>query len=66
MAVSFAYPRRVSEARHVAVIAYPAAELLDIACVVTTFQAANVVAGETRYKVALLSPGAKPITTAGV
>ncbi|MGJ5763242.1 GlxA family transcriptional regulator [Streptomyces galbus] len=51
------------EARSVAVVCYDGAELLDIACVTTTFALANLV-GELAvpYEVTLLAPGGHPIT----
>lgn len=45
------------------VVGYPAAELLDIACVVTTLQLANHRHGHALYRPVLASPGAAPIRT---
>ncbi|MFD7137857.1 GlxA family transcriptional regulator [Streptomyces sp. NPDC059894] len=49
--------------RSIAVVGYDDAELLDIACVTSTFAMANLL-GEPRmpYQVTLLSPGRRPIT----
>lgn len=46
------------------VVAYPAAELLDIACVVSAFQMANWLHGSAAYATLLASPGGAPIHTA--
>jgi transcriptional regulator GlxA family with amidase domain len=51
------------EPHRVLVVGYPAAELLDIACVVTALQMANVHHGSELYRVRLASPGAAPIHT---
>lgn len=50
-------------ARRVLVVGYPGAELLDIACVVSTLQVANYLHGELLYKPKLASPGGAPIRT---
>jgi len=47
----------------VLVVGYPAAELLDIACVVTALQVANWLHGQAVYRPVLASPGGRPITT---
>jgi transcriptional regulator GlxA family with amidase domain len=44
-------------------VGYPAAELLDIACVVTTLQVANHLHGEALYRPRLASPGGEPVRT---
>ena len=49
--------------RRVLLVGYPAAELLDIACVVTALQVANHLHGQALYEVALASPGGRPIHT---
>lgn len=49
--------------RRVLVVAYPAAELLDIACVVSALQMANWLRGEAVYETLLVSPGGAPVTT---
>lgn len=49
--------------RRVVVVAYPAAELLDIACVVSAFQLANWLHGSAVYETVLVSPGGAPIHT---
>ncbi|MFE9776345.1 GlxA family transcriptional regulator [Streptomyces sp. NPDC005931] len=51
------------EERSIAIVCYDGAELLDIACVTTTFTLANLV-GElpVPYRVTILSPGGRPIT----
>lgn len=46
------------------VVAYPAAELLDIACVVSALQMANWLHGSAVYETVLASPGGTPIRTA--
>ena len=48
--------------RRVAVIGYDAAELLDIACVTTTLENANLQGAAPAYRVRLLTPGGNPIT----
>jgi len=50
--------------RRVLVVAYPAAELLDIACIVSAFQMANWLHGSAVYRTVLASPGGAPVTTA--
>jgi transcriptional regulator GlxA family with amidase domain len=45
------------------VVGYPAAELLDIACVVSAFQMANWLHGSAVYETVLASPGGRPIHT---
>jgi transcriptional regulator GlxA family with amidase domain len=47
----------------VLVVAYPAAELLDIACVVSAFQMANWLRGSAVYETVLASPGGAPVKT---
>ncbi|MFI9271193.1 GlxA family transcriptional regulator [Kitasatospora sp. NPDC052896] len=54
-----------TEARHVLVIGYEQAELLDIACVVDTLSAANRLGAEPPYRVQLASPNKRPIHSAG-
>ena len=49
--------------RRVLIVGYPAAELLDIACVVTALQLANVQHGSALYRPRLASPGGAPIHT---
>lgn len=49
--------------RRVLVIAYPAAELLDIACVISAFQMANWLHGSSVYRTLLASPGGAPVKT---
>ena len=49
--------------RLVLIVGYPAAELLDIACVVTALQLANVAHGSALYRPRLASPGGAPIHT---
>jgi transcriptional regulator GlxA family with amidase domain len=55
--------RRLAEpdTRQVAVIGYRGAELLDIACVVDTFDMANRFLGRPHYRLRILSPGGEPI-----
>lgn len=50
--------------RPVVVVGYHAAELLDIACVVSALTLANHLAGHAVYRPRLASLGAAPITTA--
>ncbi|SEM77662.1 GlxA family transcriptional regulator [Nonomuraea pusilla] len=50
------------EPRRVAVVGYDAAELLDIACVTSTLEAANWHGARPPYEVRLLTPGGLPIT----
>lgn len=49
--------------RRVVVVGYHAAELLDIACVVSTLQMANYLNGQALYQPRLVSPGGAPIHT---
>jgi transcriptional regulator GlxA family with amidase domain len=53
----------VEKVRRVLIVGYPAAELLDIACVVTALQLANYLHGQALYKPQLASPGGLPIHT---
>jgi transcriptional regulator GlxA family with amidase domain len=53
----------MNQPRRVLVVGYPAAELLDIACVVTGLQVANYLHGRAVYRVSLASPGRAPIHT---
>jgi transcriptional regulator GlxA family with amidase domain len=53
----------VEGTRRVLVVGYPAAELLDIACVVTTLQMANHLHGRALYRPRLASPSGAPIRT---
>ncbi len=53
----------MSELRRVVVVGYPAAELLDIACVVSAFQLANFLNGEAVYRLELAAPSGTPIHT---
>lgn len=54
----------MEKARRVLVVGYPAAELLDIACVVSALQMANQLHGQAVYAPRLASPGGAPIQTA--
>ncbi|MEE2031965.1 GlxA family transcriptional regulator [Rhodococcus chondri] len=54
----------MTDLRRVVVVGYPAAELLDIACVTTTLEMANWLHGSAVYRVSLASPGGAPIHTA--
>lgn len=54
---------RSGQPRRVLVVGYPAAELLDIACVVTALQVANYLHGSAIYRPRLASPGGAPIRT---
>jgi transcriptional regulator GlxA family with amidase domain len=47
--------------RHFVVVGYDAAELLDIACVVSTLEFANLYGAAPYYKVRLVTPGGRPI-----
>ncbi|GAA3193419.1 GlxA family transcriptional regulator [Actinocorallia longicatena] len=47
--------------RHFVVVGYAAAELLDIACVVSTLEQANLHGPESYYRVRLVTPGGRPI-----
>ncbi|WP_235726027.1 GlxA family transcriptional regulator [Gordonia tangerina] len=49
--------------RRIVVVGYPAAELLDIACVVSALQIANHLHGRAVYQPRLASPGGGPIHT---
>ena len=53
----------MSKLRRVVVVGYPAAELLDIACVVSAFQLANFLNGEAVYGLELAAPSGTPIHT---
>ena len=53
----------MDEPRRVVVVGYPAAELLDIACIVSSLQLANYLNGHAIYGVELASPGGRPIHT---
>ncbi|MDI2126546.1 GlxA family transcriptional regulator [Yinghuangia seranimata] len=48
-------------ARRVVLVGYDGAALLDIACVVETFDAANVLGASPRYAVELVAVGARPV-----
>jgi len=48
--------------RKVVLVGYPAAELLDIACVTSTFSLVNDRARKRHYDVVLATPGGRPIT----
>lgn len=54
----------MTDLRRVLVIGYPAAELLDIACITTTLQMANYYGGERRYALTVAAPGGGAIHTA--
>lgn len=56
-------PRPDDEVRRVLLVGYPAAELLDIACVVSVLQMANWLHGRALYQPLLASPGRAPIHT---
>ncbi|GAA0995800.1 DJ-1/PfpI family protein [Acrocarpospora macrocephala] len=47
--------------RHFVVVGYDAAELLDIACVVSALESANVQGASPYYKVRFVTPGGRPI-----
>ncbi|WP_203993727.1 GlxA family transcriptional regulator [Sphaerisporangium rufum] len=49
------------ETRHVLIVGYEAAELLDIACVVGALESANFRSGMPHYRVRLATPGARLI-----
>ena len=49
--------------RRVLIVGYPAAELLDIACVVSALQIANHLHGRALYQPRLASPGGNAIHT---
>jgi transcriptional regulator GlxA family with amidase domain len=55
---------RDNEPRRVVVVGYPAAELLDIACVVSALQIANYLHDSAVYRPVLASLGGAPIQTA--
>ena len=57
------YGEAMDAPRRVLVVAYPAAELLDIACVTTTLVMANHLHGSAVYDVTVASPGGAPIVT---
>lgn len=61
--VSVATVADVEVPRRVVIVGYPAAELLDIACVVSALQVANQLHGRWLYQVELASPGGLPIET---
>lgn len=63
VAAKTAYGGRVSETRPVLMVGYHAAELLDIACVVTALQVANWAHGSAAYQPRLASPGGRSIRT---
>jgi transcriptional regulator GlxA family with amidase domain len=48
-------------ARRVVVVGYPGAELLDIACVTSTLDLANRIAGRGLYRTELVSPAGRPV-----
>jgi transcriptional regulator GlxA family with amidase domain len=50
------------EQRRVVVVGYDGAELLDIACVTSTFDLAGRVAGQALYRVELVAPGGRSVT----
>ncbi|UYM06343.1 GlxA family transcriptional regulator [Solicola gregarius] len=54
----------MTETRRVLLVGYPAAELLNIACVVSTLQLANFLRGRSLYRTQLASPRGAPIRTA--
>ncbi|MQA97188.1 MAG: helix-turn-helix domain-containing protein [Streptosporangiales bacterium] len=47
--------------RHFVVVGYDAAELLDIACVVSTLESANWHGADPYYRVRFVTPGARPV-----
>jgi transcriptional regulator GlxA family with amidase domain len=49
--------------RRVVLVGYPGAELIDIACVVSSLQLANYYHGSELYRVRLASPGGEPVRT---
>ncbi len=51
----------VGAERHVVVVAYDGAELVDISCVTTGLDAANRVGAHPRYRVRLASPGGRSV-----
>lgn len=57
------YCGTMTGARRVLVVGYHAAELLDIACVVTALQVANWAHGSAAYRPRLASLGRRPVTT---
>jgi transcriptional regulator GlxA family with amidase domain len=54
----------MDDPRRILVVGYPAAELLDIACVMSTLQIANYVRNGRLYNTQLASPGGRPVHTA--
>lgn len=50
-----------ADERSVVVVAYPRAELLDIACVTSAFDVANRVGADPPYGVRVVSPGGRPV-----
>ncbi len=54
----------MSDPRRVLVVAYHAAELLDISCITSAFTVANFLSGKELYRVSLASPGGRRIHTA--
>lgn len=52
-------------ARQVVIIGYDQAELLDIACVSATLEAANQLGADPLYRVRLASPQGRPVRAAG-
>ena len=61
--MSLSYGGGVTDTRRVLVVGYHAAELLDIACVVTALQMANWRHGSAAYRPRLAAPAGQPITT---
>ncbi|GLU49105.1 GlxA family transcriptional regulator [Nocardiopsis ansamitocini] len=51
------------DVRRVVVVGYEQAELLDIACVTSTLQTANLMGTRVPYEVVLATPGGHPITS---
>ena len=60
---ALSYVRGMDEPRTVLIVGYPAAELIDIACVVSALQIANFRHGSALYRPRLASPGGAPIHT---
>jgi transcriptional regulator GlxA family with amidase domain len=54
----------MTDPRRVLVVAYHAAELLDISCITSAFTLANFLHGKELYRVSLASPGGRRIHTA--
>jgi transcriptional regulator GlxA family with amidase domain len=50
------------DTRRVLIVGYPRAELLDIACVSSTLDAANQLGTDLRYDVAMATPGGRDVT----